>query len=51
VHAPEVRKEGGIEPFVGFGRGTERIGRLPHIVLKEPGLSKRASDVNLIGPG
>ena len=48
MHAPEVRKARRVEPFSRFGRSTERFGRLPEIVLEEPGIGKGAPDLDLL---
>ena len=48
VHAPQMGEVGRIEPFVRFRRGTERLRRLPDIVLKQPGFGERAANLDLV---
>ncbi len=48
VHSPEVGEPGGIEPLAPLGRRSERLGRLPHVVLEQPGLGEGAPQLDLV---
>ena len=48
VHAPEVGQPRGIEPLALLGRSSERLGRLPQVVLEQPGFGERTPDLDLI---
>ena len=48
VHPPEVGQPGRIEPLAPFGRRPERLGRLPDVVLEQPGFGQRAADLDLL---
>ena len=50
MHAPEVGEPGGVEPLPPFRRRPERLGRAADIVLKQPGFSQRALDLNVFVP-
>ena len=48
VHAPQVRKPGGIKPLAPFGRLPKRLSRLTDIVLEKPRLSEGTSNLDLL---
>ncbi len=48
VHAPEVRQPGRVEALPPFRRIAQRFGRLPDVVLEQPGLGQRAADLGLL---
>jgi hypothetical protein len=48
VHAPEVRKAGGIETLARFGRSPKRFGRLSNIILQQPRVGQGAAHLNLL---
>ena len=48
VHAPQVRQPGRVEPLPPLRRIAQRLGRLPDVVLQQPGLGQRAADLGLL---
>src|SRR4051812_18645252 len=47
MDAPEIGETRRIEPVAPLGRSAQRLGRPPHVVLKQPGLRQSTSDLNL----
>ena len=48
MHAPEIGEAGRIQPLTPGWRRPQRLGCLPHVVLKQPGLSQGAPDLHLL---
>ena len=51
VQAPELRETGRVQPLALLGGSAQRLGRLPDIVLLEPGLSERGPDLERLVAG
>src|SRR3982750_886502 len=47
VDPPEIRETRGVAPLAPLWRRAERLGRPPHVVLKQPGFRQSTSNLDL----
>ena len=48
VHAPEMGEVRRIQPLACLGGAAQRLGRLPDVVLQQPGLGQRAPQLDQV---
>ena len=48
VHPPQVRQPGRVETLPSFRGIAQCFGRLPHVVLEQPGFGQRAANLRLL---